>query len=64
ISDLRFQADAALLLVVMLILNALAAMFLVPSWVMIFRPGFIGSARYDDDGVLYADKPQSGLAHT
>lgn len=59
ISDLRFQADAALLLVVMLILNALAAMFLVPSWVMIFRPGFIGSARYDDDGVLYAEKPQT-----
>jgi predicted RND superfamily exporter protein len=56
ISDLRFQADAALLLVVMLILNALAAMFLVPSWVMIFRPGFIRSARYDDDGVLYAER--------
>lgn len=45
IFDLRFQADAALLLVVMLVLNALAAMFLVPSWVMIFRPSFIGSTR-------------------
>jgi predicted RND superfamily exporter protein len=56
ISDLRFQADAALLLVVMLILNSLAAMFLVPSWVMIFRPGFIGNARYDEDGVLYAEQ--------
>ena len=40
-SDLRFQADAALLLVVMLILNALAAVFLVPSWVAIFKPQFI-----------------------
>ena len=56
ISDLRFQADAALLLVVMLILNSLAAMFLVPSWVMIFRPKFISSARYDDDGVLFAER--------
>ena len=55
LSDLRFQADAALLLVVMLILNALAAMFLVPSWVMVFRPKFIGVARYDEDGVLYAE---------
>lgn len=55
LSDLRFQADAALLLVVMLILNALAAMFLVPSWVMVFRPRFIGGARFDEDGVLYAE---------
>ena len=41
ISTMRFQADAALLLVVMLILNALAAMFLVPAWIMSFKPKFI-----------------------
>lgn len=41
ISTMRFQADAALLLIVMLILNALASMFLVPAWIMIFRPKFI-----------------------
>ena len=41
ISDLRFQADAALLLCVMLILNAVAAMFLVPAWVCLFKPKFI-----------------------
>lgn len=52
ISDLRFQADSALLLCVMLILNALSAIFMVPSWVLIFKPAFITSARYDEDGIL------------
>ena len=52
ISDLRFQADAALLLVVMLVLNALAAMLLVPSWIMTFKPRFITGVYYDEDGVL------------
>lgn len=41
VSDLRFQADAALLLVVMLILNAWAAANLVPAWIVRFRPSFI-----------------------
>jgi len=44
ISTLRFQADAALLLIVMLILNAVAAIFLVPSWILCFRPAFIVGA--------------------
>ncbi len=44
ISDLRFQADAARLLIIMLILNACAAMFLVPAWVDIFKPKFIMKA--------------------
>ncbi len=43
VSDLRFQADAALLLVVMLILNAWAAVNLVPAWVVRFKPKFIVS---------------------
>ncbi|HHJ34412.1 MAG TPA: transporter, partial [Gammaproteobacteria bacterium] len=41
ISTMRFQADAALLLIVMLVLNALAAMFIVPAWIMRFKPRFI-----------------------
>ena len=41
ISTLRFQADAALLLSVMLILNAMASIFLVPAWITIFKPKFI-----------------------
>ncbi len=41
VSDLRFQADAALLLVVMLILNAWAAASLVPAWIIRFKPAFI-----------------------
>ncbi len=41
LSDLRFQSEAALLLIVMLVLNALAATFLVPAWIVLFRPAFI-----------------------
>lgn len=44
VSDLRFQADAAKLLFIMLVLNAAAAMFLVPAWVDIFKPRFIMQA--------------------
>ncbi len=44
ISDLRFQADSARLLIIMLILNACSAMFVVPSWVEIFKPRFIMQA--------------------
>jgi predicted RND superfamily exporter protein len=41
LSDLRFQADAALLLSVMVVLNALAALVLVPAWVLVTKPAFI-----------------------
>ena len=44
LSDLRFQSEAALLLIVMLILNALAATFVVPAWIVTFRPKFIAAA--------------------
>ena len=44
VSDLRFQADAAKLLFIMLVLNAAAAMFLVPAWINIFKPRFIMQA--------------------
>jgi predicted RND superfamily exporter protein len=62
LSDLRFQADAALLLCVMLILNAGAAIFLVPSWVMVFKPEFITRVRYDDEGILIVDEEESQTA--
>jgi hypothetical protein len=52
LSDLRFQADSALLLTLMLVLNALAALLLMPAWVVIFRPAFITKARLDEDGIL------------
>ena len=48
LSDLRFQADAARLLSIMLVLNACAAMFLVPAWVDIFKPKFIMQAGSHD----------------
>ncbi|KAA1194624.1 MMPL family transporter [Pseudohalioglobus sediminis] len=51
VSDLRFQADAALLLVVMLILNAWAAANLVPAWIVRFRPAFIVDAELLDDEI-------------
>lgn len=44
VSELRFQADAAKLLMIMLILNAGAAMFLIPAWIEIFKPKFIMKA--------------------
>jgi hypothetical protein len=49
LSDLRFQSEAALLLIVMLILNALAATFVVPAWIVTFRPKFISAAAADPD---------------
>jgi len=57
-SDLRFQSDAATLLSVMLALNALAAMVLVPAWVLMFKPRFITGAVRDQDGVLQTDDKQ------
>lgn len=53
LSDLRFQADAALLLSVMVILNGAAAMLLVPSWVLVFKPKFICEAYSDEDGIIH-----------
>ena len=53
LSDLRFQADAALLLSVMVILNGAAAMLLVPAWVLHFKPKFICEAYEDEDGVIH-----------
>jgi predicted RND superfamily exporter protein len=55
VSDLRFQADAALLLVVMLILNAWAAANLVPAWIIRFRPAFILDAELLNDEIEKVD---------
>ncbi len=55
LSDLRFQSDAALLLCVMIVINAIAAMLLVPAWVLVFKPKFITGAYADADGILHAD---------
>jgi uncharacterized protein len=56
LSDLRFQADAAMLLCVMIIINGVAAMLLVPAWVLVMRPRFITDVYVDEDGVLHADQ--------
>jgi len=58
LSDLRFQADAALLLCVMLVLNAAAAVFLVPSWIRVFKPNFIANVHYDEDHFVVVDEDQ------
>ncbi|MGO1692520.1 MAG: MMPL family transporter [Marinobacter sp.] len=55
-SDLRFQADAALLLCVMIVINGIAAMLLVPSWVLAFKPRFVTDVYADDDGILHAGR--------
>lgn len=49
LSDLRFQSEAAFLLIVMLILNALAATFLVPAWIVVFGPAFISSTALSEN---------------
>jgi len=41
VSDLRFQADAALLLIFMIALCAFSALVFVPAWIAAFRPRFI-----------------------
>lgn len=55
-SDLRFQSDAAVLLSFMLIVNAVAAMFIVPAWCVVFKPHFVIATHYDADGVLQEDE--------
>jgi len=54
-SDLRFQSDAAVLLSFMLIVNAIAAMLIVPSWCVVFKPKFVTAIHFDEDGVLEND---------
>ncbi len=56
LSDLRFQADAAKLLCVMIVINGIAAMLLAPAWVLVFKPRFITDAYVDADGVIHADQ--------
>lgn len=41
VSDLRFQADAAKLLIFMIAVCAISAMVFVPAWIAAFRPSFI-----------------------
>jgi hypothetical protein len=42
-SHLRFQSDTAVLLSFMLIVNAIAAMLIVPAWCVVFKPHFVTS---------------------
>jgi uncharacterized protein len=41
VSDLRFQADAAKLLIFMIFVCAISALVFVPAWIATFRPRFI-----------------------
>jgi len=61
-SDLRFQSDAAVLLSFMLVVNALAAMLIVPAWCVVFRPHFVVATHYDEDGVLEEDTAPREIA--
>ena len=58
-SDLRFQSDTALLLSFMLLINAIAAMLIVPAWCVVFRPRFVVAAPV----VSAASCDWSGKAH-
>jgi hypothetical protein len=55
LSDLRFQSDAALLLSFMLVVNAIAAILIVPAWCVVFKPHFVVATHYDKEGVLEED---------
>lgn len=57
-SDLRFQSDAAVLLSFMLIVNAIAAMLIVPAWCVVFKPHFVVATHYDEDGVLVEEEDE------
>ena len=54
-SDLRFQSDAAVLLSFMLIVNAIAAMLIVPAWCVVFKPHFLVATHFNEDGILEED---------
>ena len=62
LSDLRFQADAALLLSVMVVLNGLAALWLVPSWILMFKPAFVARPYGDGDGAI--TQPQQHISQS
>lgn len=51
-SHLRFQSDTAMLLSFMLIVNAIAAMLIVPAWCVVFKPHFVTATEVDADGVI------------
>ncbi|MDE2371193.1 MAG: MMPL family transporter [Burkholderiales bacterium] len=55
LSDLRFQSDAALLLSFMLIVNAVAAILIVPAWCVVFKPHFVVATHFDEEGVIEED---------
>ena len=59
LSDLRFQADAALLLSVMVVLNGIAALWLVPSWVLVFKPNFITQLSDDAGEIIQRNHSQA-----
>ena len=37
----------------MVVLNALAALLLIPSWVLVFKPKFVDALEMDEDGFIH-----------
>ena len=62
LSDLRFQSDAAVLLSFMLIVNAIAAMVIVPAWCVVFKPHFVVATHRTAEGVIEEDAPEGATA--
>ena len=44
----------------MLVVNAIAAMLIVPAWCVVFKPHFVVATHYDADGVLEEDAANGG----
>lgn len=61
-SDLRFQSDAAVLLSLMLVVNAIAAIFIVPAWCVVFKPRFVMAAYTASHSVLQTTPDASAKA--
>lgn len=50
-SELRFQSESAILLVVMISMFAVGALLLMPAWILVFKPKFICSPPETSAGV-------------
>ena len=49
-----------MLLSFMVVVNAIAAMLIVPAWCVVFKPHFVVATHYDADGVLEEDAANGG----
>jgi hypothetical protein len=37
----------------MVVMNGIAALWLVPSWILVFKPAFVAKLYQDEDGIIH-----------